>query len=103
MLGLADNKKKMASLIIANINPSKLPHRREDESEREGDEKDNNLGYESCAEEMFDAIAKKDKMAFIDALGAYFDLKYNELEGNEHETMKRDDESEEGEYRRSNY
>lgn len=101
MLGVSDNKKKIASLIIASINPDKIKGKMEGMREREGEDKDHSIGYESCAEEMMESIKSGDAKGFVDALSAFIDMKYSELEGEEHEKMRGDDEEEE--YRKAEY
>lgn len=67
---MSDNKKKMATLIIGKMNGES----EEAPKNASGDEVDHDMGYESAAEEMIQAIHSKDAKALKSALKSFISM-----------------------------
>ena len=80
-----DDKKKIASLIIRRISPNRevMGEKRTEE----GAESDNTIAMESAAEEIMQAIERKDSKQLVSVLRSFIDMtrEMDEEESNEDE------------------
>ena len=82
-----DDKKKMVAMIIKKISGEDTEMLKSPTNEM-GDEVNFEMGFESAAESMMNAIEKKDKRSFLHALRAFISMALDENEScQEHEIV----------------
>lgn len=68
------DKKKVASIVVSKLKPSKAEMLEDAPSNAMGDEKDNDIAKQSAAEELLKAIESKDSKAVASAFSSMMEL-----------------------------
>lgn len=71
---MSDNKKKMATMIIAKMGPNGKEESQEAPKNENGDEMDSDHGYSAASEEIIQAVESKDPKALKHALKSFIEM-----------------------------